>query len=166
MSDAPDELQVQLQALVELHGHEAVSRALARPPGRPKGWTIDDRAAVENMAELLRSGQAETPTGAARQSLKLTEVHSEESAVRRLRDRYKERQVERAARSAVLKALPLAVPDLAHLHRTVMEPFKRFERARQAIEAQARGPAKLAEAIREQMRQIESDLRRLRGEGN
>lgn len=108
-SDPPDsteELQAVVDAFVEQlarrHGHDAVKRAVeravSRSPGRPKGWLIDDWPALENMYRLLRSGRAEDVTKAGRASVHLTESHSEESTVRRLRDKYRQREREIAER--------------------------------------------------------------------
>lgn len=96
--DESSGLTDELQKLASEYGWGAVEKAIAdlrsRPPGRPTGWSIDDWAALANMDQLLDQGQAETVTVAARQSLHLTEAHSEESAVRRLRDKYKKHRGE------------------------------------------------------------------------
>lgn len=105
-SDTTEELQAVVGAFIEQltqrYGHDAVKHAVevavSRPPGRPKGWLIDDWPALKNMYRLLRSGEEQDATKAARASVSLTENHSTESTIRRLRDKYRRKEQEIAER--------------------------------------------------------------------
>lgn len=146
----PDEARVQaeiraltdpfLDELIQRYGREpvrqAVEAALAQPPGRPKGWAIDDWAALENMYRLLHSGQASDRTDAARQSLHLTESHSTESVIRRLRDKYREHEEEIAARVMMSRAVQSfyeIFPDLTRARRAFLEPLEKMQQALASI---------------------------------
>lgn len=144
-----------LDKLIDKYGLEAVKQAveaaLSRPPGRPKGWAIDDWAALENMYRLLQSGLASDRTDAARQSLHLTEVHGKESTVRRLRDKYKEHKDEIALRVTtgdITRGIHRMFEEADQARRALMEPAKQAQRAMASIaEAQDRALKEFRAAV-------------------